>query len=947
MSNYCLKDLSMFAFSSRQLIAGLACAWLACSAHASTINHTYTSLGQVASVDGARTDVSDITLYAYDAQGNLTTVTNALGHVYTLGNFDSYGNPQIVTDPNGVATTLGYTPQGWLASRTVDSSTTQYSYNEVGDILQITMADGNWIKYRYDDARRLIGVTNLLGESIDYTLDSMGNRTSDTIKDSNGAIVHLQRRVFDELGRLIKAVGADNQTRRYDYDLNDNQAGSTTARDHKTQQAFDALNRLSKIVDPLQGVTALSYNPDDKVTQVVDPRGVTTRYTYDSQGNQTSSISADSGTSTFAYDEANNLIRSTDARGVVTDYKYDALNRLVSKSYPATPALDIKFLYDQTANGNYGIGRRTGIQDSAGVLTYTYDAKGNLTNQHRSVGVNAGDYYENISYGYDAANNLVQIGYPSNIALTYTRNSAAQVTGIKLTLGGRTVTLASSIAYLPFGPLKSLTWGNGILLSKTYDQDYLLTQQQVGNWQTTYRYDADSNIIATTNSLWGAVQYEYDALGRLTQEQTNTTRKGYSFDATGNRTQRITSNLNSSDSSETQSLAYADDSNRLVSLNGSTLATDLIGNHTQLNGRRYTYDSQGRLSQVHQASIYQVAEYKYNALGQRITKRTYEMGSQALIGTTAYLYDLSGKLIGQTFYDANGLKTSGQYWFWLDDMPLAQLTVNFSSLGEISNSKLVYLHSDHLNTPRLATDSTQALLWRWNSDAYGVGAPEEDVDGDGKATIVALRFPGQIYDAQTQLNYNYYRDYNPDTGRYVQSDPIGLEGGLNTYGYVLGNPLSYSDPSGLVVDDGLGGNVCTPGFEGLTCSPVGGVGPIGGLKGGLTPKGETAYCPLPSGLSARTPVGRSGQSSNFVNLNAPGSRNPPGTIDGRNYSGHAFDRMQERGYTPSVIESTIKNGTSAPGNKPNTTVYTDNSNKVNVVVNSQNGTVITVIPGVR
>ncbi|MBX8489646.1 RHS repeat protein [Pseudomonas cichorii] len=829
MSAFYLKDRKMFTLSSRQLMTGLICTWLACHANASTISHTYTTSGQIASVDGARTDVSDITSYGYNAQGNLTTVTNALGHVYTLGNFDSYGNPQVVTDPNGVATTLAYTPQGWLASRTIDSATTQYAYNEVGDILKITMPDGNWIKYTYDDARRLVGVKNQLGESISYTLDPMGNHTSETIADNSGAIVHLQQRVFDELGRLIKAVGADNQTRRYDYDLNDNQAGSTTARDHKTQQAFDALNRISKIVDPLQGVTAFSYNPDDKVTQVVDPRGVTTRYTYDSQGNQISSVSADSGTSTFAYDEANNLIRSTDARGVVTDYGYDALNRLISKNYPATPALNIKFLYDQTANGNYGIGRRTGIQDSAGVLTYTYDAKGNLTNQHRSVGVNAGDYYENLSYGYDAASHLIQIGYPSNIALTYARNSAAQVTGIKLTLGSRTVTLAKNITYQPFGPVKSLTWGNGIVLSRSYDQDYQLTQQQVGNWQTRYRYDADSNITETTHSLWGAVQYEYDALGRLTQEQTNSVRKSYGFDATGNRTQRTTSNLSSGEASETQSLTYANDSNRLVSINGSTLATDLIGNHTQFNGRRYSYDAQGRLSQVHQASIYQVAEYKYNALGQRITKRTYEMGSQVLIGTTAYLYDLSGKLIGQTFFDANGLKTSGQYWFWLDDMPLAQLTANFSTLGEVSSSKLIYLHTDHLNTPRLATDSTQTLLWRWNSDAYGVGAPEEDVDGDGKSTTVALRFPGQIYDAQTQLNYNYYRDYNPETGRYTQSDPIGLDGGLNTYSYALGNPLRYIDPKGTVA-------FAIPGAEiGATWGTLVCPGPgtiVGGVLGG-------------------------------------------------------------------------------------------------------------------
>ncbi|EXC36579.1 hypothetical protein L484_000209 [Morus notabilis] len=178
------------------------------------------------------------------------------------------------------------------------------------------------------------------------------------------------------------------------------------------------------------------------------------------------------------------------------------------------------------------------------------------------------------------------------------------------------------------------------------------------------------------------------------------------------------------------------------------------------------------------------------------------MGSQTLAGTTTYLYEPSGKLIGQTFYDGNGQKTSGQYWFWLDNMPLAQLTVNFSTLGEVSSSKLIYLHVDHLNTPRLATDSSQALLWRWNSDAYGVGAPEEDVDGDGKATTIAIRFPGQIYDAQTQLSYNYYRDYNPDTGRYVESDPIGLKGGLNTYSYV--QELAVGGPIGAIVGGAIG-----------------------------------------------------------------------------------------------------------------------------------------------
>lgn len=768
------------------------------------VSYTYTTLGQIATVDGPRTDVSDVTRYAYDALGNMTSVTNALIQTTTLSNFDTYGNPQTVTDPNGVVATFTYTPQGWLASSTIGTSTTSYIYNEVGDVLQITLADGNFIKYTYDNARRLVGVRNRLGESINYTLDAMGNRTAMWVKNNTGTLVRQQQQAFDELGRLIKSVGAGNQTKRYGYDLNDNQANSTTARSNKTQQAFDALNRVTKVVDPSGNSTAFAYNSDDKITKVVDPRGVTTQYAYDASGNMTKRVSPDTGATTFGYDAAGNMTRSTDGRGVITNYSYDALNRLTAKTYPANPALNISLIYDQTADGNLGIGHLTGLQDSTGVLTYTYDAQGNRVKQYRSVGVNSGDYYETLSYGYDAARNLVQMRYSPDIALTYTRNSAAQVTGVKLTVGSKTVTVASNISYLPFGPVNSLTWGNGILLSRTYDLDYQLTQQQVGNWQTNYQFDADSNIIQAVSNQWGAAQYEYDGLGRLSREQINNTTKAYSFDATGNRTQRTTNNLAGSDAPETQTLTYANDSNRLKTLRGSTQPFDAAGNLTQINNLRITYDSQGRMSEVYQAGIYKVVDYKYNALGQRIIKHIFDMGTQAVVGTTSYMYDLSGKLISQMFYDEKGLKTSGQYWFWLDGMPLAQLTANFSSFGDVSSSKLIYLHPDHLNTPRLATDSTQSLLWRWNSDAYGLGAPNEDVDGDGNATSVPLRFPGQIYDAHTQLNYNYHRDYDPATGRYVQSDPIGLNGGINTYGYVSANPLRWSDPLGLAPWDWSG-----------------------------------------------------------------------------------------------------------------------------------------------
>jgi RHS repeat-associated protein len=122
--------------------------------------------------------------------------------------------------------------------------------------------------------------------------------------------------------------------------------------------------------------------------------------------------------------------------------------------------------------------------------------------------------------------------------------------------------------------------------------------------------------------------------------------------------------------------------------------------------------------------------------------------------------------------------------------------------GTEASTALYYVHADHLNTPRALVDAQNRVVWRWDSDPFGVTAASEDPDGDGKAVTMNLRFPGQYFDRETNLHYNYFRDYDPQTGRYVQSDPIGLAGGINTYAYVGGNPLSFADLLGLAASGG-------------------------------------------------------------------------------------------------------------------------------------------------
>jgi RHS repeat-associated protein len=174
--------------------------------------------------------------------------------------------------------------------------------------------------------------------------------------------------------------------------------------------------------------------------------------------------------------------------------------------------------------------------------------------------------------------------------------------------------------------------------------------------------------------------------------------------------------------------------------------------------------------------------YTYNALGQRVTKTTAG-------NTTYFVYDEAGHILGE--YDNAGSLIEEIAWMY--DIPVA--SIRFGSCG----LAVFYIHTDHLNTPRRITKrSTNEIVWRWDSDAFGTTQANENPSGLGVFAF-NLRFPGQYFDSETGLHYNYYRDgYDPATGRYAQSDPIGLYGGINTYAYVSGNPLSRFDPLGLV-----------------------------------------------------------------------------------------------------------------------------------------------------
>ncbi|MBI2311142.1 MAG: hypothetical protein HYU77_01375 [Betaproteobacteria bacterium] len=159
-----------------------------------------------------------------------------------------------------------------------------------------------------------------------------------------------------------------------------------------------------------------------------------------------------------------------------------------------------------------------------------------------------------------------------------------------------------------------------------------------------------------------------------------------------------------------------------------------------------------------------------------------------------------------------------------DDRGAQMISGSVAITVTAAQAQVYYIFADHLNTPRVITDQQQRIVWRWdNTDPFGTNVPDEDPDGDGQRFEFNLRFPGQYFDRETGLHYNYYRDcYDPATGRYCQPDPIGLEGGLNLYLYVRGQPLGYVDPLGLCDPDDY---VCQAAV-GQTSLPIPGVGAL-------------------------------------------------------------------------------------------------------------------------
>jgi len=318
--------------------------------------------------------------------------------------------------------------------------------------------------------------------------------------------------------------------------------------------------------------------------------------------------------------------------------------------------------------------------------------------------------------------------------------------------------------YHTLGGIASAAWGNGLKYQARFDALGRVTRQTQGKETVAYQYDKAGNIV-----VQGDRTYTYDKLDRVTGA-TRVKLPGnleagdirYQYDANGNRTEAEFGRRK-------VAYKYQPNTNWLSSINDVALKYDKAGNLIKDGRFTYSYNSRNRLAKVSDKQVNLIAAYIYNALGLRTSKSINGK-------TTYYVNNPNGMLAAEA--DSKG--SILRQYVWLGIRPLAL----------IEEGRIYFIHTDHLGTPRVVTNGNGTEVWRWEPTPFGLGKPT------GSITL-NLRFPGQYFDAETGLNYNWHRYYHPTTGRFLRAEPTGLDFGMNPFRYALASPVSHFDANGL------------------------------------------------------------------------------------------------------------------------------------------------------